>query len=169
MADVAETIAVSSRRIGRHAWVESRLFETLGRWSGLVPDGRSRALFARQSQHHAWHAGLWKDLLPALPHLPDSELIVPDEHDAEVVAGLDALDGDDATAASARSTTARLAAVYGLVLPHLTTTYAVHLEHTTEVTDAPTRRVLRLVLADLADDQAAGDALIADLETADRA
>ena len=30
MADVAETIEESGRRIGHHAWVEARLFEVVG-------------------------------------------------------------------------------------------------------------------------------------------
>ena len=30
MADVAETIEESGRRIGRHSWVEARLFEIVG-------------------------------------------------------------------------------------------------------------------------------------------
>jgi hypothetical protein len=163
MADVAETIEHSGRRIGRHAWVEMRLFETLGGWSGTVPDPRARAMLARQSHHHAWHAELWHDLLPALPHLPRSEMVVPDETDAEVVATLNSLDASDPDAASDDATAARLTAAYHLALPHLIATYTDHLEHTTVITDAPTTRVLRLILADLADDRAAGDDLITDL------
>ncbi len=34
--DDSQTIEESGRRIGGHAWVEMRLFEKLGRWSGVV-------------------------------------------------------------------------------------------------------------------------------------
>ncbi len=159
MADVAETIEQSGRRIGHHVWVEMRLFETVGRWSGTVPEPRARALFARQSHHHAWHAELWHALLPALPHLAPSQLVAPDEADAEIVATLTSLDHDDEAAAD-DGTVARLSALYRVAFPRLHATYTDHLEHTTVVTDGPTARALRLALADLADDRADGEALI---------
>jgi hypothetical protein len=161
MAHVTETIERSGQRIGRHAWIEMRLFEVLGRWSGTVVDSRARALFARQSHHHAWHAELWHDLLPALPHLPASGLVVPDEASAELAATLGELDERTDPAAD-DGVAARLHAVYGVALPQLIDDYTDHLEHTTVVADGPTTRVLRLVLADLADDLTAGEALRAD-------
>jgi hypothetical protein len=163
MADVAETIEDSGRRIGHHAWIEARLFEIVGRWAGTVTEPRSRALFARQSAHHAWHAELWHGLLPALPHVSDSQLVASDEVDAELVATLSALDdadGGDTTAGAV----SRLVALQHQVLPRLLAAYDDHLAHTTPVTDGPTMRVLHLVRADLADDIAAGDALLAALE-----
>ncbi len=164
MADVAETIEQSGRRIGHHAWVEMRLFETLGRWSGTVRDPRARALFASQSHHHAWHAELWQGLLPAVPHLPAADLVAPEPADAQVVAALEAFDDPDRDEDSVEATVTRLAAVYDATLPHLVTTYTEHLDRTTAVTDGPTVRALHLVLRDLADDKAAGDALIDELD-----
>jgi hypothetical protein len=155
MPPVAETLEQSARRVGRHAWVEMRLFEILGRWSGTVSQPRAQALFGSHSHHHAWHAELWNGLLPAVPHLAVPELVAPDEADAVLIAGLDALDEagtDDADS--------RLRAVYREALPHLVRAYSGHLDLTTPVTDGPTIRVLRLVLADLDRDRAAGDALI---------
>jgi hypothetical protein len=155
MASVAETLEQSAWRVGRHAWVEMRLFEILGRWSGTVAQPRARALLASHSHHHAWHAELWNGLLPAVPHLAVAELVAPDEADAALIAGLDALDEvgtDDADP--------RLRAVYREALPHLVRTYSGHLDLTTPVTDGPTIRVLRLVLADLDRDRTAGDELI---------
>lgn len=201
MADGPETIEQSARRIGHHAWVEMRLFEVLGRWSGTVSDPRVRAVFATHSRQHAWHAELWHGLLPALPHLPAAELVAPDEAAAAIVASLEALDGgadgpggggvqagdvDSAgpdpagagtsgpdTAGANRAgpgtagfptagpdTSAALSAIYREGLPHLVRSYTAHLAVTTPVTDAPTIRVLRLVLADLDEERAAGDALV---------
>jgi hypothetical protein len=177
MADVAETIEESGRRIGHHAWIEVRLFETLGRWSGTEADPRARALFARQSLHHAWHAEMWHDVLPALPHVPTATLVVPDAADAEVIARLEVLDepqsghpgdtdpgGDGAASAGGPGpddlTAARLAAVYDDALPHLVASYTGHMALTTAITDGPAIRVLRLVMADLTDDHTAGRALL---------
>lgn len=159
MADAAETIEQSGRRIGHHAWVEMRLFEILGRWSGTVSEPRARALFASQSHHHAWHSELWQGLLPAVPHLPAADLVAPDPADAQVVAALEALDEPDNDEDPTAAAVTRIAAVHGTALPHLATTYSDHLEQTTPVTDGPTIRALHLVLRDLADDRAAGDAL----------
>ena len=155
MADVAETIEQSARRTGHHAWLEMRLFEILGRWSGTVAEPRARVLFATHSQHHAWHAELWHGLLPALPHLAAADLVAPDEADAAVVAALETL--DDA------ATEARLTAIYGDTLPHVARSYGAHLALTTPVTDGPAIRALRLALADLDADLAAGEALVAAL------
>jgi hypothetical protein len=173
VAPVAETLELSARRVGRHAWVEMRLFEILGRWSGTVNQPRAQALLASHSHHHAWHAELWNGLLPAVPHLAVPELVAPDEADAVLIARLDALDQDgttrdgttqndteDADANGSDDADARLRAVYREALPHLVRTYSGHLDLTTPVTDGPTIRVLRLVLADLDRDRAAGDALI---------
>lgn len=154
MADVAETIEDSGRRIGRHAWVEMRMFELLGGWSGTVAEPRTRALLACMSRHHAWHAELWHDLLPDLPHVPAADLVTPHEPTAAIVDALEAVDGTDAPAT--------LVAVHEGVLLRLAARYTEHLERTTPVTDGPTIRALRLVLADLdGDGAAAGDLLVA--------
>jgi hypothetical protein len=185
MADVAERIEESGRRIGHHVWVEARLFEVIGRWSGTVDDPRARALFGSESRHHAWHVQLWHELLPALPHVGPSQLVAPAGPEAEMIAALEALDdsaevegdgpaagtggtggadGGDAEADADRQgdpgAVARLAALVRDALPALERTYEEHLARTTPLTDGPTVRVLRLVLADLAEDRAAGEALL---------
>jgi hypothetical protein len=161
MADVAESIEASGRHIGHHAWVEMRLFETLGRWSGTVSDPRARALLAAQSHHHAWHAELWHALLPALPHLPAADLVAPSEATSELVATLAELDEAPAPA----DDVSRLAAIYRVALPRVTAAYRDHLARTTPVTDGPTIRALGLVLADLDADTRAGLDLLAALES----
>jgi hypothetical protein len=161
MADVAETIEASGRRIGHHAWIEMRLFETLGRWSGTVADPRAKALLASQSHHHAWYAELWHALLPALPHLAAADLVAQSEATSELVAALAEL--DDAP----RDDVARLTAIHRVALPQVAAAYRDHLALTTPVTDGPAIRALGLVLADLEADTRAGLDLIAALETRD--
>jgi hypothetical protein len=160
MADVAETIEASGRRIGHHAWVEMRLFEALGRWSGTAADPRAKAMLATQSHHHAWHAELWHALLPALPHLPAADLVAPSEATSELVAALAELDEAPAPA----DDVSRLAALYRVALPRVAAAYRDHLALTTPVTDGPTIRALGLVLADLDADTRAGLELFAALE-----
>ena len=155
MADVAETIEDSGRRIGGHVWAEMRMFEVTGRWSGSVAEPRARALLAGMSRHHAWHAELWHDLLPDLPHLPAADLVAPDEPTGAIVAALEVVDGTDARAT--------LAAVHEEALPRLAARYTEHIERTTPVTDGPTIRTLRLVLADLEGDRAAAGELLVTL------
>jgi hypothetical protein len=173
MADVAETIEVSGRRAGHHAWIEMRLFETVGRWVGAVADPRAKALLAAQSHHHAWHAELWYSLLPALPHLPAADLVAPGDGDSALVARLAALDeaepaeprparpGGTGVPGGTSGDRARLAAVYEDALPHLAATYREHLDATNPLTDGPAIRALRLAQADIADDTRAGLDLIA--------
>jgi hypothetical protein len=166
MADVAETIEESGRRIGHHVWVEARLFEVTGRWSGTVDEPRTRALLGRQSRHHAWHVQLWHDLLPALPHLGPSQLVASGEDGAEMIAALEGLDDeadddvDDTPEAGTDAAVARLTALVRDAVPALERAYEDHLARTAPLTDGPTVRVLRLVLADLADDRTAGEALL---------
>jgi hypothetical protein len=167
MADAAETIEASGRRIGHHAWVEMRLFETLGRWSGTVADPRAKALLAAQSHHHAWHAEQWHALLPALPHLAAADLVAPSEATSELVATLAELDEVPAPAddtAAAPDDVSRLAAIYRVALPRVAAAYREHLALTTPVTDGPTMRTLGLVLADLDADIRAGLDLLAELD-----
>ncbi|HEX6420577.1 MAG TPA: hypothetical protein VFZ77_18900 [Acidimicrobiales bacterium] len=151
MADVAESIEGSARRIGGHTWLEMRLFGILGGWSGTVGEPRSRALLAATSRHHAWHAELWRDLLPDLPHLPADDLVAPDDAGAGIVARLEAVDAGEGAAT--------LAAVREVALPGLAARYAAHLARTAPLADGPTIRVLHLVLADVERDRAAVDPL----------
>jgi hypothetical protein len=162
MADVAETIDESGRRIGHHAWIEMRLFETVGAWVASVSEPEVKALLAAQSHHHAWHAELWHGLLPGLPHLPAADLVAPADADAEVIASLDDLAEHDLGPGADR-TGARLVALYRVALPHLIAGYTDHLARATVVTDGPTIRALRLALADVEHDRQAGDDLIGSL------
>ena len=149
MVPAAETLEDSARRIGHHAWVEQRLFETLGTWVPTTPEPEAKALVAEQSLHHAWRAELWHGLLPVVPHLAVDDLVVAPP---------------GAPAPPAGDTTAdRLGWLCGEVLPALLDGYAEHLARTTVVTDGPTIRVLGLVTADARADLAAGRALLSRL------
>ncbi|HEX5366429.1 MAG TPA: hypothetical protein VFW63_07185 [Acidimicrobiales bacterium] len=138
---VGETIEQSGRRIGGHAWVAMRLFEALGRWSGVVEDARLRAVLATASRRFGWQAELWHRLLPAVPHLPSAALVAADADTAglpAVLASLDAApDGE------------RAAVVADEVLPWLAERLEAHRAVTTPLADGPTVRVLELALAEV--------------------
>jgi hypothetical protein len=148
---VAEMLEESARRIGHHAWIELRLFETLGAWVTAVPELEAKAVLAAQSYHHAWHAELWHGLLPSVPHLHGPDLVVP--AGPATAAQIDSL-------AEATGTVERLAGLYEVVLPALMDAYRDHLGRTTPVTDAPTIRALRLVLADEEEDARTGERVL---------
>jgi hypothetical protein len=145
METTAETIEESGRRLGGHAWVEMRLFEMLGRWSGDVDEPRARVLLAATSRHHARHAEMWIGLLPGLPHLPPADLVAPGEGAAAMVAALDEL--DDAP------TTDRLTALVAVALPQVIDRLAAHLDRTVAIADAPAQRALRLALTEVRSDR----------------
>jgi hypothetical protein len=132
------------------------LFETLGRWSGVVDEPRARVLLAAASRRHAWHAEVWIGLLPGLPHLAAADLVAPGDSAAAMVAALDDL--DDAP------TDQRVAALVKVALPQVIDRYTTHLELTVPVADAPTQRALRLALADLRADRDALAGLAASTE-----
>ena len=150
----AETLEQSARRIGHHAWIELRLFEILGAWVTAVPELEAKAVLATQSYHHAWHAELWHGLLPSVPHLHAPDLVTPaDPGTAEQIDSLTAATG----------TVERLSGLYEVVLPGLIAAYTDHLERTTPVTDGPTIRALRLVLADEEADARTGERVLRSL------
>jgi hypothetical protein len=187
MAEVAETIEESGRRIGHHEWIELRLFETLGRWAASMPHLDAKVLLAAQSHHHAWHAELWHGLLPTVGGVSAADLVLPaDEGHARLIDALASPREPDPPgeadrppepgqrgevdrppeqdrAVQADSTIERLAGLYRVVLPRLIASYTDHLSRTTAVADGPTIRALRLVLADEIEDWRAGEILVQEL------
>ena len=144
MTAAAETLEASARRIGRHAWVEQDLFETVGGWVTSTPEPAVKAVLAAQSLHHAWRAEQWYGLLPAVPHLPVEDLVTPPP---------------DMLPPAGDGTAARLAWLVDQALPALLATYADHLAAATPLTDGPTIRILGLVTADVQADLAAVEAV----------
>jgi len=108
-------------------------------------------VLATQSYHHAWHAELWHGLLPSVPHLHAPDLVTP--ADSATTDQIDSL-------TAATGTVERLSGLYEVVLPGLIATYSDHLERSTPVTDGPTIRALRLVLADEEEDARTGERVL---------
>jgi hypothetical protein len=150
-------VETSARRVGAYAWVEMRLFETLGGWVATVPELDVKLVLGRHCYHHAWHAELWHKRLPELREMDPARLIVP---------------GDDAVAELATAvaepeapelTIEKLVGVYRVVLPRKIAAYTYHLAATSSITDAPTQRSLRFILTDELDDWREGEMLLQSL------
>jgi hypothetical protein len=148
---VTWTLLDAARVLGGYVWLEERLFEILGGWVPEVPEPEAKLLLAGDSQHHAWHASLWRDRLPALRELDVDELVAPSRP---------ALSALVAALSASPTTVEKLAGVYRVVLPHQVAAYQRHLDAASAVTDGPTIRALRLVLADELADWRGGEFLL---------
>lgn len=136
------SLAESARRLGAYVWVERQLFAALGGWVAVVPEVNVKLLLGPHCYHHAWHAELFTGLLPTPADVHPYANVAP-TNDAMI----EAFAAVHAPAAPSQ-TIEKLVGLYRAVLPMLMETYRHHLSLCSIVTDAPTKRVLELVLAD---------------------
>lgn len=168
---VALTLHQAADLVGAYRWVEQRLFAVTGRWASdpaMTPAGQVH-LFEASSQH-AWHAELWAERLPVLAGMDPEALTRPvGPVVGPLMAALEAEApeageaGTGHAAPAALSAVARLAGLHRVVLPALVTSYRRHLPRTVPVADGPVTRALQLALADLEEEQAAGEVLLGTL------
>jgi hypothetical protein len=158
MFDVEET----ARRVGHYKWAEMKLFEALGGWVATVPELDVKMRLGTHCYHHAWHADLWHKRLPELREMNPERLTGPPNEAMErFVAALTEPEAADMTIE-------KLVGVYRVFIPHFISAYTFHMNNTSEITDAPTIRVFKLVLVDEFDDWRDGEMLIQSLiETPD--
>jgi len=136
------TLRDAARVAGHSRWLEMRLFEVVGEWVAAESDPAVKAMLARQSLHHAWHADVWRDRVPLVAHLDADELTVPAGPGA--VAMVDTL----AATAGPDQTVERLVSLARVVLPRLVAAYGARLEAAHPLADGPTVRWLGHVVAD---------------------
>jgi hypothetical protein len=168
---MTRSFEAAARRIGHYCWIEMRAFETLGGWSGSVPEPDVAATLATHSRQHGWHAELWHDLLPVIGEAPgpsgpaQSAKSGQDRVEADryveapspaLVAVTDAL----AEPAAPELTLEKLVGAYRVLLPHTVTVYGRHLATASPISDGPTIRALQLVLADQVNQWREGEALV---------
>jgi hypothetical protein len=151
--DVTWSLVEAAGVVGGYVWLEERLFETLGAWVPSVAEPEVKLHVAADSHHHAWHASLWRPLLPALAEMDGEQFVAPRGP------GVGAL--VTALQPSASPTTIdKVVGLYRVVLPRLVTRYQRHLATASSVTDGPTIRALQLVVADELADWRRGEALV---------
>ena len=125
-----------------------------------TPEPEVKIVFARQSHHHAWHAELFDKVLPlANGFTVDGLVTAPNAEWSALV--------DDVAALS--STGDRLVGAYEVLMPATLAEYEQWLRIADPVRDAPLRRWLGFVIADVAADLVEGRAALAASGTADAA
>jgi hypothetical protein len=122
--------------------VELVMFEAFGRWISTTSHASAKPMLAAASRRHAWHAELWRERFPTIPDADVDEAVV--EARSNLGPLVDALAVFDALP----SGPGRLA-VAELAATQLAREYLAALAAIDPLLDAPTARVLTLVLADL--------------------
>jgi hypothetical protein len=122
-------------------WIERRLFELLGAWSGDTADPAARPVLAAHAAHHAWRAEVLADRLPRARGLEVNGWEGPANDRVVELVEAAAEPGPDQTAA-------RLVGVYRVIVPQLGEAFLDHLDRLRPISDAPAMRWLRLVLRD---------------------
>ncbi len=153
----AFTVEETARRVGNYKWVEMRLFEALGGWVATVPELDVKMRLGTHCYKHAWHSELWHKRLPELREMNPERLTVPANE--EFVAFMNAVTEPE----RADQTIEKLVGAYRVLIPHKVAAYTFHLNNTSSITDAPTIRSLKLILADETEDWRDGEMLIQSL------
>lgn len=151
------SVEETARRVGNYKWIEMRLFEVLGGWVATVPELDVKLRLGTHCYHHAWHSELWHKRLPELREMNPDRLTAPPND--ELVAFVDAMCEPEAP----ELTLEKLVGVYRVLIPHKIAAYTYHLNNTSTVTDAPTIRSLKFILADEFEDWRDGEMLIQSL------
>jgi hypothetical protein len=128
--------------VARAVAIELVLFEAFGRWIPTTSQASAKPVLAAASRRHAWHAELWRERFPLIPDTDLAEALV--EARSGLGALVDALAMFDALPAGP----GRLAAV-DLAATALEREYRNVQAAIDPLLDAPTARVLELVVADL--------------------
>jgi hypothetical protein len=122
-----------------------------------VPELDVKMRLGTHCYHHAWHADLWHKRLPELREMNPERLTVP-ANDA-MVRFVEALTEPE----DAGLTIEKLVGVYRVFIPHFISAYTFHMNNTSEITDAPTIRTLKLALQDEFEDWRDGEMLLQSL------
>jgi hypothetical protein len=134
---IRELAGVAARAIA----VELVLFEAFGRWISTTSEASTKPALAAASRRHAWHAELWRERFPVIPDADVDGAVAAERSSLSPL--IDALATFDALPSGA----GRLA-VADHVTTELAREYQAALTAIDPLLDAPTARVLALVLAD---------------------
>lgn len=157
----------AAARHGAYLWVERRLFELTGAWTG-VPGiaAAARIHLFEASARHAWHAELWRERLPLVAGFDVEAIVRP--WSAELDAALGAIAPPHTAGAHEPDELALMGALCTGILPRLVRSYRAYLDRASETSDAPGMRVAALVVRDEEEEIDAGSAVLRELGT-DRA
>jgi hypothetical protein len=151
---LAETLGVATTA----AELEEATFALLGAWVPTVPEPAVRVLLAEQALHHAWHASLWRAVVPVAVGLePAAGGDVGLRPAFELVRSLT---GDDPVGSVGRLTGAHVTLADARLAAYRALWAAV-----STASDGPILRTLSLVIDDQERDRRAGLALLASLRS----
>ncbi|MHB1487191.1 MAG: hypothetical protein ACYCS7_15085 [Acidimicrobiales bacterium] len=153
----AFTVEETARRVGNYKWIEMRLFEALGGWVATVPELDVKMRLGTHCYKHAWHADLWNKRLPELREMNTERLTNPANSAIETF--MEAVTEPEEPG----QTIEKLVGVYRVLIPHKIAAYTYHLNNTSTITDAPTIRSLKFILADEFEDWRDGEMLLQSL------
>jgi hypothetical protein len=125
------------------AQLEEATFGLLGAWMPSVPEPEAKVLIAEHALHHAWHASLWRALIPEAIGLVVAAIEGGEGPFARELALVEALAGE-----AFEGTFERLRAVHGLFGQLRREAYGTLLESLTSASDGPVIRALTLISAD---------------------
>jgi hypothetical protein len=164
-------LAESSARLGAFCWTERRLFEALGAAVAMLSRPEGKLMVDRHSGHAAWRGQQWWERLPVLALVDRSELVAPESPGvAALYHRLHFAEAKEDDGAGGRlGEVGLLAGLYRVALPRLGAAYAAYRNLTSPVSDAPTRRTLSQVEADLEVDRAQGESFVHSLLTCETA
>lgn len=136
-----------AEQVGRYVAIERALFGLVGRWSAQerFAPGARLALFAT-ADGHGFRSERWEGHLPRRDGIDAASFVVLTEQYGGVIEGL--VEVDDPLAS--------LRCLYGVVLPTLASVYREQLARLSLPMTASLDRTVRVVLADLEVDVAAG-------------
>lgn len=149
-----------ARRVGNHVWVERRLFEWLGSWTGVVlPVPEVTVFLGEQASRHGSHAELLSARLPRLREVDAEELVAPVDDEGRRFMESVMVEPDPDHLIEA------LTGQYRVLLPVLLGSYHSLLESASPHADGSLARWLRIIVWEDLDEWRRGEALLRSLVT----
>lgn len=152
-AQMGYPIEENVRLLVRYAWIEKRAMEAGLYWINPTPEWEVKEALSLHLYQAADHARLIRQRISEMRNPPPRMDISPDA----------ALDRFFDEMLWAKDTLERLVGLYGVLKPALLEAYRAHYDHANPLVDHPTRRVLRLLIAEEEDAVRWGEAAIAAL------
>lgn len=150
------TVEESVERIVNYRFAEQRLSAAMGGWVATIPELDVKSLLGLHCYHHAWHADLWRARLPELREANEDRAEPPNEAFERFMTELAGPEDPD-------DTIEKLVGIYRVLVPHLLAVYSFHQRVTSDITDAPTVRILRFMIDDDVEQLITGEMMIQDL------
>lgn len=148
------TAVQTARVVGGLHWVTSRVFDVLGLWAAEAHRPDIAVSLATSSRHLGWHSTDLEELLPDSVLLEDEARSVP--HGPEVDGAVEAI-------RAIPGSSERLAIAHRVLLPRIAARCVAIERASASHSDAPLRRALSFLLADLRRDRDDGEVLLGHL------